>query len=227
VIAALDPVGAHVAELDRVLHGPGAAKRSMIAEVSDGLHDAAAAYRDGGLDPQQAAATAVQDFGPVREIAPLMQEELVARQGRSTALLLVVAFPTMLVAWDLLWTHDMGWPGRPSDAVVVMARLLDGATVLIASLALILLLVTFRRSAPPRLCAKLAGLTGAAGALLCGGTSVVMNLGNAEQARDLVMTKPPVLAVAVTTVVVLGLVARSATRSLRIARTKPGSPVGT
>lgn len=42
---AVDPVARHVAELKRVLRGPARARRSMVREVRDGLHDAVDAYR--------------------------------------------------------------------------------------------------------------------------------------------------------------------------------------
>ncbi|HEY4417930.1 MAG TPA: hypothetical protein VGN22_00325 [Pseudonocardia sp.] len=61
-----DVVDQHVAELARALRGPGRTRRSILREVRDGLHDAAAAHRCCGLDPQQAAVRAVHDFGPAR-----------------------------------------------------------------------------------------------------------------------------------------------------------------
>lgn len=90
-----DPVDRHLAELERTLRGPARVRRSMLREARDGLHDAVAAHRTDGLAPQEAAVRAVREFGSVREIAPLYQHELVARQSRWAALLLLVAFPGM------------------------------------------------------------------------------------------------------------------------------------
>jgi hypothetical protein len=212
-----DPVAVHVAELDRVLRGPGAVKRSMIAEVHDGLQDAADAYRAGGLEPLPAAAAAVRDFGPAREVAPLMQEELTARQGRATALLLAVSFPAMVVGWDLLWRSGVGWPGPAPAVVAALARVQDVASAGIAAAALVLLVATFRRSAAPRWTTALTGLTAAVGALVCGGTAIVMNLAHAQQAGIMLSTRPLTLVAVVVSAVVLVLVIRSAVRSLRAA----------
>jgi hypothetical protein len=226
VTIALDPVRAHVAELDRMLHGPGAMKRSMIAEVRDGLEDAVADYREGGLDPQRAATAAVRDFGSVREVAPLLQEELTARQGRRTAQLLVVVFPAMLIAWDVLWTTGNGWSAAPPAAVSVLARAIDILTVLITAAALVLLLVTFRCCRLPQWITRLIGLVAALGVVGCSGMSVVMNLLTPQQAADMLTTQPAVVAVGIMSAAASALVTRSAVRSLRMARASRRSDEG-
>jgi hypothetical protein len=226
VTATLDPVSAHVAELDRVLHGPVAMKRSMIAEVRDGLADAAADHRDRGLDPEHAAAAAVRDFGPVRDVAPLLQEELTALQGRRTAQLLVVAFPALLLAWDLMWKTGQGWPEPPTAAGAALARAVDVLTVLITAAALVLLLVTFRAGRHPRWVTGLTGLVAALGVLGCGGMSLVMNLLKPHETGEMIATSPATAVVIVATAVSTGLVTRSAARSLRFARTSRRSDQG-
>ncbi|MHA6627796.1 hypothetical protein ACU61A_20355 [Pseudonocardia sichuanensis] len=224
--AAADPVAVHVAELDRLLRGPGTVKRSMIAEVHDGLQDAADAYRAGGLEPLPAAAAAVQDFGPVRAVAPLMQEELTVRQGRATALLLALVFPAMVLGWDLLWSSGIGWPGPAPAVVAALARVQDVASFGIAAAALALLVATFRRSGAPRWITALAGLTAATGALVCGGTAIVMNLAHARQAGLMLTTRPLALVAVVVSALVLVVVVRSAVRSLRVAWASPRSDQG-
>jgi hypothetical protein len=226
VTATLDPVRRHVAELDRTLHGPGAMKRSMIAEVRDGLEDAVAGYREGGLDPQGAATAAVRDFGSVREVAPLLQEELTARQGRRTAQLLLVAFPAMLLAWDLLWTTGNGWSAPPPAAVFVLSRAIDTLTVLITAAALVLLLVTFQGRRLPQWITGLTGLVAALGVVGCFGMSVVMNLLTGHQAAEMLTTQPAVVAVSIGSVATSALVTRSAVRSLRLARASRRSDEG-
>jgi hypothetical protein len=213
VTATFDPVDAHVAELERALRGPGAVKQSMLAEVRDGLADAAADHRDRGLDPQRAAAAAVRDFGPVREVAPLLQEELTARQGRYTALLLAVTFPAMLLVWDALWKTGHGWSAPPTPAVSVLARAVDVLTVLITAAALALLTATFRRRSLPVWVTRLNGLVAVLGVAGCGGMSLVMNVLNPHLAVD-----PATVAVLAATAASVGLVTRSAIRSLRFAR---------
>jgi hypothetical protein len=211
--AVFDPVAAHVAELDRALRGPAAVKRSMIAEVRDGLADAVADHRDRGLDPERAAAAAVREFGSVREVAPLLQEELTARQGRRTALLLLLSFPAMLLAWDLLWKTGHGWSAPPTPMVSTLARAVDVLTVLIAATALALLLATFRGRPLPRWVTGLTGLVAALGVAGCGGMSVAMNLLNPH-----LPVEPATVAVVALSAVIAGLVTRSAVRSLRFAR---------
>jgi hypothetical protein len=223
---ATDPVTVHVTELERALHGPARARRSMIAEVRGGLEDAVVGHRQRGLDPQRAATAAVRDFGAVHEVAPLLQEELTARQGRRTAQLLVVAFPAMLFAWDLLWTTGNGWSARPPAVVFVLARAIDNLTVLITAAALVLLLATFRRCPLPRWITRLTGLVAALGVVGCAGMSVVMNLLNPHQAGEMLATQPAVVLVGVLSMGTSALVARSAARSLRVASTSRRSEQG-
>ncbi|TWF78658.1 hypothetical protein FHX44_114581 [Pseudonocardia hierapolitana] len=220
--AVFDPVSAHVAELDHALRGPAAVKRSMIAEVRDGLADAVADHRDRGLDPERAAAAAVREFGSVREVAPLLQEELTARQGRRTALLLLLSFPALLLIWDVLWKSGHGWSVPPTPTVSVLARAVDVLTVLIAAAALALLLATFRGRPLPRWVTGLTGLVAALGVAGCGGMSLVMNLLNPHLAVE-----PATVVVLTVTVVIAGLVTRSAVRSLRFARGCRRSDEGT
>jgi hypothetical protein len=218
VTAAADQVSAHVAELDRVLRGPAAVKRGMIAEVRDGLADAVAGHRDRGLDPQRAAAAAVREFGSVREVAPLLQEELTARQGRRTAQLVVVTFPATLAAWDALWKAGNGWTAPPTATVAGLARAVDVMAVLITAAAIVLLLVTFRDSRLPRWITGMTGLVAALGVVGCGGMSFVMNLLTPHLAGEMYATNPVTAVVLTVTVVGAGLVTRSAARSLRFAR---------
>jgi hypothetical protein len=219
---AANPVAAHVAELDRMLRGPGPVKRSMIAEVRDGLHDAAEAYRAGGLDPQQAAAAAVRDFGTAQEVALLMQEELTVRQGRSTALLVAVTFPVMVVGWDLLWMSGAGglWSAAP-NAVVGLARFMDVASWLVTAVAFTLLLGTFLRRVAPWRITTMIGLTAATGAAFCGGAALVMNLVNRRHAGAVLATNPLAALAVIASGVAFALVLHSAICSLRTAH-RPG-----
>jgi hypothetical protein len=218
VTTAFDPVSAHVAALDRALHGPATMKRSMIAEVREGLADAVAGHRDRGLDPRRAAAAAVREFGSVHEVAPLLQEELTARQGRRTAQLLVVTFPALLLAWDGLWMTGHGWTSPPSPTVASLARAVDVLTVLIALAAVVLLLATFRDGPLPRWITALTGLVAALGVAGCGGMSIAMNLLKPHAAGELYAGNPATAVVLTATALTAGLVTRSAARSLRFAR---------
>jgi hypothetical protein len=97
-------IDAYVADLGRNLRGPARAKADLLREARDGLYDAAAAYRDDGVDPEAAQHRAVRDFGDVRDIAPDYQAELAAAQGRRTALLICL----VLAPQSLLWQYVGG-----------------------------------------------------------------------------------------------------------------------
>jgi hypothetical protein len=172
-----DAVTEHMAELGRRLRGPARLRRSILAETRDGLRDAAAAHEDGGLAPAAAASRAVRDFGAVGEIAPLYQDELTARQGRRTAVLLAVTYPGLALGWSLLAQGGGGWTRPPTPLVAVLARLQDAVSWGVGIAALVALALTFRRRPPRRLAAAIAAL-GAAGTVLCGGSAAVMVAGN-------------------------------------------------
>jgi hypothetical protein len=97
-------IDAYVADLGRSLRGPARPKADLLREARDGLYDAAAAYRDDGVDPETAQHRAVRDFGDVRDIAPDYQAELAAAQGRRTALLICL----VLAPQSLLWQYVGG-----------------------------------------------------------------------------------------------------------------------
>jgi hypothetical protein len=218
-----DPVAAHVAALERALYGPSALRRSMLREARNGLDDAAAAYRDAGLDRARAAELAVRDFGPITEIAPRYQDELAAGQSRRTALLLAAAFPALLLGWDLLWSTGTGWGGGATPTVRALAGVQDGSSAGIAVLALALLVLGLRRTADPRRLARATGLTALAAALLSGGTAVAMNAANSDDAWALLAARPAFAAAYLVSVVVLALVSASALRTVRTARHRPGT----
>jgi hypothetical protein len=218
-VTVTDPVGRHLAELERRLSGPSRTRQSMLREARDGLLDAVAAHRRCGLDAHEAAAKAVRDFGSVREIAPLYQDELVARQGRWTALLLLVVFPGQTLGWDVLWRlRVVAWGSKPaSDLVVALAGLQDTASALVAGVAVVLLAVTFRRAAPARQLAVLVSLTGVVGAVVCGGTGLLMNLANGPAAREMIETNPYAVPAFGCSALLCALVLRSAVRTLLVA----------
>lgn len=213
-----DPIAVHVAGVGNVLRGPVRARRSMLAEVREGLCDAAAAYRTAGLDEYAAARRAVADFGPVDLIAAQLQNELTARQARRTALLLVIAFPSMIVGWALVWSGGSGWTGNTSTPVVVMAIALDATSVIVATAGLALLLATFCPVVSLSRVAGAVGVIGTVGALSCAAMAIAMNLANAAATVQLVSTNPAAAPAFVSTAAALALVAHSTGRSLRVTR---------
>lgn len=113
---------AHALALGAVLRGPHGLREDVVAEVRDGLHDAAAAHRAAGAGDAEAAERAVAEFGSVAELAPPFRDELTTAQARRTALVVVVLFPALLLGWDLLWASGVGWPSTPSTVVGALAR---------------------------------------------------------------------------------------------------------
>lgn len=136
-MAGRGPVDEYVAALRAALSGPGRAKRDLLAEVRDGLSDAAEAYESAGCARVEAERRAVADFGPVREIAPAFQQELALGQGRRTALLLFLGLPLITLMWSLTWRMFPAPPGlvdtRPSW-FGVLARVMDCSQLLTGAL---------------------------------------------------------------------------------------------
>jgi hypothetical protein len=216
---ATDPVEEHVAALDRALSGPAKARRGMVREARDGLVDAADAYRRGGLDAHRAARLAVRDFGPVAEVAPLYQEELAAGQGRRTAQLLVVGVPGLVLGWDLLVSVGFSAGPQAPAAVAVLATALDVAGVLVAATALGLVALTFRRTRSPRRVAAAAAVTTVVTVLLSAGSSIALNVLNAELTWARLSARPAWALAYLASAGVLVLMNRSALRTFRALRT--------
>lgn len=217
---AADPVARHVAELERALHGPGRVRRSMIREVRDGLHDAVAAYRERGLDHERAAEQAVRDFGPIRDIAPQLQDEMAARQGRLTALLVMVTFPGLVLAWDVLWRWGPDTGHNPvMPLTVALARVVDVAALVAGVAGVVLLAAGFHRAAPPRLVTRLAGGVACVSAVICTGAAVLMNLASGPAAAAVLATNPYMLPASVVSGLLFVVVVWTAVRALRMART--------
>jgi hypothetical protein len=213
-----DPITSHVAALELALRGPHRTRQGMIAEARAGLLDAAEAYQAGGLPPEKAAVEAVREFGTVGEVAPSFQDELTARQGRWAAVQFAVVFPAMLVGWDLLWSSGLVRRGPAAPEVVVsLARFLDMVNVFIGLAAVALLAATFFRAVPPRWVARSVGLTGAIGAIACGGTSVAMNVAGGHSTVTM-LTNPAAVTAGVASLVVLALIVWQSIRTLRVCR---------
>ncbi|WP_433501454.1 permease prefix domain 1-containing protein [Sphaerimonospora sp. CA-214678] len=139
------PIDVHVTALRSALRGPGRLKRDLLAEARDGLLDAAEAYECDGLPRAEAERRAVEDFGPVADIAPGFQRELAVGQGRRTALLLFLSVPPTAFLWNLMWmispepssltTPKPAWFGLLAR-VVDYSQLLTGLTGAVVLLAL-------------------------------------------------------------------------------------------
>jgi len=155
------PVEIEVGRLDRRLSGPRRVRRDMVAEIRDGLHDAAAAYEQVGLEPDAAARRALDEFGDLEAVACELQRELAARQARRAGLIVALAFLPLVLAWDLVWRlapqHGQATAGGLS-AVYLAIDLVQ----LAAGLAGAALAVALRRThVRPGLC-RAAGMVGVA-----------------------------------------------------------------
>jgi hypothetical protein len=216
-----DPVAEHVAALDRALRGPAKARRSLVREVREGLEDAVTAYRAGGADARRAARLAVRDFGPVPEVAPLYQDELVLGQGRRTALLLVTGVPALVLGWGLLWSSGLavGAPGPP--AVKALAAVQDVTGGIVAVLAAVLVVLTSRRSRSPRWAALAAAATAGTTIVVCGGAAVAMAILNGPVAWARITTQPAGALAYLVSAGMVVLMNRSALRTLHTLRRVP------
>ncbi len=212
-----DPIAAHVDALARALRGPSTLRRSIVDETCDGLRDAAAAHEQGGLPARDAAARAVRDFGAVEEIAPLYQDELAARQGRRTALLLVVAYPGLMLGWSLLWKGGIGWSGPAVPLISALAQVQGVASWCVGIAALVALVRSFCRDTArgPALAACAIGL---AGTVVCGGAAAVMILGSGPADSAVLVTDPVAPVAYGVSAAVLVITVRSVVRTVRAAR---------
>ncbi|WP_419994609.1 hypothetical protein [Streptomyces boninensis] len=151
--AAADPIEAHVAELAAVLHGPPRQKDRMLAELREGLLDAAAEVAadaapdlapdvtaDGEAAPgaqplaAEAAREAVRQFGAITDLAPTFQRELTIAQARHTARGVLLAVPFLLPCWYVLATAAVSAAHQlPHLAQVLLAHL--GGTAAATALA--------------------------------------------------------------------------------------------
>jgi hypothetical protein len=73
--------------------GPAQLRRSILAELRDGLLEACAAHQAHSLTPPQAAAAATAEFGDPHALAAAFTPELAAAQARRTALALIRSGP--------------------------------------------------------------------------------------------------------------------------------------
>ncbi|WP_202638277.1 permease prefix domain 1-containing protein [Bailinhaonella thermotolerans] len=148
-----DAVGGFVRELDEVLYGPRRVRRDFVAEVRDGLEDAAEALVAEGMPEAEARRQAVAEFGGVGEVAAGFQAELTAAQGRWTALVQFFALVGSVLMWWGVWRVFPGGGGAGWDDGAEwahpLARALDylQAGVALASVAAA---YAFRRGGPAR-----------------------------------------------------------------------------
>ncbi|MGJ6961931.1 permease prefix domain 1-containing protein [Streptosporangium sp. G11] len=154
----------YVTGLSHALRGPRRPKLDMITEARDSLLDTAEALESDGLGRDEAERAAVEEFGPIGEIAPGYQEELSNVAGRRLATLLFVTVPLTAIMWSVIWrifpTTPTAYEEMP-DWFIMVARGVDMLQMfigLIGGLALFALRRGLRRIRRPRLVTRALGL---------------------------------------------------------------------
>lgn len=138
----MSAIDVYVAELHAALRGPRRVRADLVAEARDGLVDAAEAHQASGLARPDAERRAVDEFGPVSELAPGYQRLLAFAQGRRTALLVFLVCAVQSLGSTFAWrTADMGWQASPSAGYLVLADAVDWVGIAVKVLALVLLAV--------------------------------------------------------------------------------------
>ena len=129
-----DPIAAYTAVLDASLHGPRRAKERLLAEIADGLRDAAEPYHAAGGELAAAVERATDEFGRPRDLIPECQRELTIRQTRATAARLALCAAVALAGWHTLWVGAGGGLWRlvaiPLAAVTALGAVHAGAVLL-------------------------------------------------------------------------------------------------
>ncbi len=135
-------IDTYVTSLGAALRGPRAAKRDLLTEVRDSLHDAAAHYESTGLPGDDAARLAVDEFGSVRELAPDYQRELALLQARRTALLVAGIVAVQQVTSEIAWrSAATGWTWQPGRGYAFLAQTVDFTGYAVVLLGLVAALV--------------------------------------------------------------------------------------
>jgi hypothetical protein len=131
------PVAEYLRELETLIPGRLHGRDSALAELADGLRDAAEHYRSRGMDPDAAAARAVLDCGSTPLIASEFATVLAAGHARRTALVLLATGPVVGVLWLMTLV-----PGRTPDALLMRYPVLGMLVFASVTCALLTMLTT-------------------------------------------------------------------------------------
>jgi hypothetical protein len=199
VIATADPIEEYVSTLAAALHGPARAKARMIAEIRDGLTDAAAARTSEGEPPESAARGALREFGTAADLIPDCQAELTIVQTRHTARLVILTTTALLAYWQLTWTvHEAGPAGLPRVVQLFGTNLsiLTGAAALLATTTLAATGVLARWLPTPRRLPLVVAWTGTITSAVLGIATITLVVASAFTASRLLMMLGGALAAA-------------------------------
>lgn len=122
-------IDAYVSDVARRLRGSARMRNDMLTEIKDALADAAEAHEDGGAPTGEARRRAVAEFGPARQIAAGLQDELALVHGRRTAWLLLAVLGSQFVGLQLIswlgeWHRVWGYQA-PGELYERLARAVD------------------------------------------------------------------------------------------------------
>lgn len=202
-----------IEELEASLRGPRRARADMLAEIRDGLEDAAAAYRAAGLSGEAARRQAEADFGDPAPVAAELQVEVTARYGVRSALMIALVMPAMTLMWDLIWS-GVGLSGPATPLVSSLSWLIDTAAVTTAcGCALVLLVLASGLRVPVPLALRTLGLTVVCGVSVTTAASLGMHL---VGAADAYRTLPQVMAASIVSAVLVTWLVVRACRCLRL-----------
>lgn len=212
-----DVIDSYVTDLGSRLQGSRKQVRDLLTETRDSLEDATEAHLDRGLTEQEAKQRAVEEFGPVREIANEYQAELAVAYGTRTLIWLAIVLPLMHMAWEYGRMLLIGpWQsfGTPTPSwYLVIAKANDmtsGAASGVALAALVLGRILARKY-DTKLLAKLAASIAilAVGVVLLGNVAIIAATAHVDAAR-LMQSLPMSIASLITWIVIirLGLLAR-------------------
>ena len=207
----------YVTDLESRLRGSRRQVRDLLTETRDSLADATEAHVGSGLTEQEAQERAVEEFGPVREIANEYQAELAVAYGTRTLVWLAIVLPLMHMAWEygrmLLVGPWQDFGAVPPAWYLFIAKANDLTSGIASGVALVTLVlgrIVARRYDPQRLAKIGAGVALAAvGAVFLGNASIILATAHLDVAR-LAQSLPMTIATAITWVVIvrLGLLAR-------------------
>jgi hypothetical protein len=100
-----DLIDSYVAELAAALGGPRRVRADLVTEARDSLVDATERWQQAGLEPSAAKRRAVDEFGPLDEIAAGYRTELDLARAKRTVWL----FAAVLLPQPVIWAEGR-WP---------------------------------------------------------------------------------------------------------------------
>ncbi|MDX8036176.1 permease prefix domain 1-containing protein [Lentzea sp. BCCO 10_0856] len=212
-----DVIDSYVTDLGTRLQGSKKQVRDLLTETRDSLEDATEAHVEKGFTEHEARKKAVEEFGPVKEIANEYQAELAVAYGTRTLIWLAIVLPLMHMAWEygrmLLIGPWQDFGAMPPSWYLFIAKANDLTSGVASGVALVALVLgrILARTYDTKLLAKLAASIAilAVAVVLLGNVAIIAATAHVDPSR-LMQSLPMSIASLITwTVIVrLGLLAR-------------------